>query len=111
MSKARDIRLHEELMEKLDTLTCQLHSLSNAAHKMQTAKPISWWEQQCREKDATLTETLRKLQAAEEEMLRQGQQIESLHARLNHSVELPAGMIFSRESRAALNRVVKDFIR
>jgi len=68
MSKARDIRLHEETMEKLDTLACQLHSLSNTVRKMQSPRlvmPASFWEQQCREKDATLTETLRKLEAAQ----------------------------------------------
>lgn len=65
MSKARDIRLHEEVMEKLDTLACQLHSMANALRKLQDHKPISWWEAQCREKDKTLTETLRKLEASE----------------------------------------------
>lgn len=68
MSKILSAERHDEVMEKLDTLTCQLHSLSNAVRKLQagtSAKPASWWEQQCREKDATLTEVLRKLAALE----------------------------------------------
>lgn len=73
MSKILSAERHDEVMEKLDTLSCQLHSISNAVRKLQAAqsqvaqpaKPASWWEQQCREKDATLTEALRKLAALE----------------------------------------------
>jgi len=74
MSKIVSAERHDEVMEKLDTLACQLHHLGNAtksigktilANSTQPESP-AFWEAQCREKDATLTEVLRKLQAAEE---------------------------------------------
>lgn len=115
MSKARDIRLHEETMEKLDTLSCQLHSLSNTVRKPSTAAPVtipakaaSFWEQQCREKDATLTETLRKLQAAEDVITQQREKIGSMildqmDSTNNWSIDCPA-------TRAALSAIINDYL-
>jgi len=117
MSKARDIRLHEETMEKLDTLSCQLHSLSNTVRRMQDNKPApvtipvkasSFWEQQCREKDATLTETLRKLQAAEGVITQQREKIgamilDQMDSTNNWSIDCPA-------TRAALNAIINDYL-
>lgn len=151
MSKQRDIRLHEETMEKLDTLSCQLHSLSNTVRK-QSAKPVrgpsitaawvdecatwsvdelpkkftSFWEQQCREKDATLTETLRKLQASDEqitelavknaayveEILRQREEIATLNlCQADFCVTTYMGVqIDCPATRAALDAIIKDFL-
>jgi alpha-beta hydrolase superfamily lysophospholipase len=150
MSKARDIRLHEETMEKLDTLSCQLHSLSNTVRKQSAdklvrgpsitaawvdeaatwtadepvKKAISWWEQQCREKDATLTETLRKLQASDEqitelaeknaayveEILRQREEIAALNVQQADFTTYKGVQIDCEATRAALDAIIKDFL-
>ena len=129
MSKARDIRLYKETMEKLDTISCQLHSLSNTVRKQSAAKlvrgpsitagwvdevatwttdpmpksPVSWWEQQCREKDATLTETLRKLQAAEDELI-------NIYKRIDDNTTYMGVQIDCEATRAALDAIIKDFL-
>ena len=141
MSKSRDIRLHEETMEKLDTLACQLHSLSSMVRKQSAAKPVrgpsitagwvdeaatwtadeppkkftSFWEQQCREKDATLTETLRKLQAAEETIVQQREDFAILvnefrgATSLNNTTYMGV-QIDCPATRAALDAIIKDFL-
>lgn len=74
MSKARDIRLHEELLGKLDIIFCQLQTLSGAvrllgADKVKRDQPsqesANFWEMQCRQKDAALNETLKELDRKE----------------------------------------------
>jgi chromosome segregation ATPase len=73
MSKIVSAERHDEVMEKLDTLACQLHHLGNATKSIgktilaNGAQPESpaFWEQQCRDKEVALDATLRKLEELE----------------------------------------------
>ena len=87
-------------------------------------KAISWWEQQCREKDATLTETLRKLQASDEqitelaeknaayveEILRQREEIAALNVQQADFTTYKGVQIDCEATRAALDAIIKDFL-
>lgn len=115
MSKILSAERHDEVMEKLDTISAQLHHLSNTSRamgKVISATGTKFWEIQCREKDATLTEVLRKNAALETALEAAQDEIGDLKTRLNVEFDRTyrGVRIDCEATRAALDAIIKAFL-